>query len=116
MLRVILLIMLCFSTNVYSTCRDYSVKHKFDVMNGYPHGRKYYVVDHICPLAGVKGGKMFGIDDVSNMQYQTIKAGKEKDKVERTTYGIKKYCNSSNSTSSRVVYNCVKKTIKEYNQ
>jgi hypothetical protein len=37
---------------------------------------KGYVVDHICPLA------CCGIDAVQNMQYQSIAAGKAKDRWE----------------------------------
>jgi hypothetical protein len=29
-----------------STCRSSKIKHQFDVLQGYPHGRKGYVVDH----------------------------------------------------------------------
>ena len=44
---------------------------------GYPHGRRGYVVDHIVPLA------CGGADAPFNMQWQTVAAAKEKDKVER---------------------------------
>lgn len=84
----------------HASCRDAVVKHKFDALNGYPHGRPGYVVDHICALANG------GIDDISNMQYQTIKDGKLKDKVENTPEGKKLYCNPHNSTPTRQVFNC----------
>lgn len=83
-----------------STCRSYAVKHKFDVLNGYSHGRSGYVVDHVCALANG------GIDAVSNMQYQTIADGKVKDRIENTALGKRKFCNKDNSTPTRQVFNC----------
>jgi len=44
---------------------------------GYPHGRKWYVIDHVISLA--KGGA----DSPSNMQWQTKAEAKAKDKWER---------------------------------
>ena len=44
--------------------------------SGYPHGRPGYVVDHIIPL------KKGGCDCPSNMQWQTVKDAKAKDKWE----------------------------------
>jgi hypothetical protein len=99
-LSFIILLLMSFSS--YSACRSESVKHKFDVTNGFPHGRTGYVVDHICAL------ELGGLDTVTNMQYQTIADGKVKDKVERTPYGKKKWCNTSNSLPTRTVYNCKK--------
>jgi hypothetical protein len=83
-----------------AACRDPKQRHKFDTQQGYPHGRKGYVVDHICALA------CGGIDDPKNMQYQTYKDGKLKDKWERTPEGCKKSCTPENSTPSRQVFNC----------
>lgn len=83
-----------------STCRSSAVKRQFDKEQGYPHGRKGYVVDHICALA------QGGIDSPKNMQYQTLADSKAKDKIENTTYGKALYCNSSNSTLNRLVFNC----------
>lgn len=57
-------------------------KHLFWRETGYPHGRPGYVVDHIIPLA------CGGADVPSNMQWQTIAAGKAKDKWE--TKGCKR--------------------------
>jgi hypothetical protein len=57
--------------------RSESAKRDFERMTGYPHGRPGYVVDHIVPLA------CGGADAPSNMQWQTIAAGKAKDKWER---------------------------------
>ena len=56
--------------------RSTSEKHAFMKQSGYPKGRPGYVVDHIIPL------KKGGCDCPSNMQWQTIKAAKEKDKWE----------------------------------
>ena len=57
--------------------RSAAAKHAFEVRSGFPQGRSGYVVDHIIPLA------CHGPDLPSNMQWQTIAAGKAKDKVER---------------------------------
>jgi hypothetical protein len=83
-----------------ATCRSISIKHKFDKLNGYPKGRIGYVVDHWCAL------ECGGIDSVSNMVYQTIDAGKAKDKWERSKAGCGYTCNSTNSTATRKVFNC----------
>lgn len=83
-----------------ATCRSRVVKHKFDVQQGYPHGRKGYVVDHICALA--QGGK----DSLKNMQYQTLADSKTKDKIENTSYGKALFCTPQNSTPTRQVLNC----------
>lgn len=83
-----------------TTCRDQSIKRKFDKLMGYPRGRKGFVVDHICALA------QGGIDDVVNMQYQSVADGKAKDKVENTPYGKRIYCTPQNSTPERKVFNC----------
>lgn len=82
------------------TCRSSSVKHQFDVQQGYPKGRKGYIVDHVCALANG------GIDSPSNMQYQTPADSKAKDRVENTSIGKTLYCNKSNSTTTRQVFNC----------
>ena len=83
-----------------STCRNPTVKHKFDVQQGYPHGRKGYIVDHICAL--VQGG----IDNPKNMQYQTISESHNKDRIENTDYGRALFCTPENSTPTRQVFNC----------
>lgn len=101
-MRLILLLFLSLTlvTPSYASCRSSSVKKQFDKINGYPKGRKGYVVDHWCPLF------CGGIDDISNMKYQTIQEGKEKDKWEITKEGCKLTCNKSNSTPIRKVFNC----------
>lgn len=83
-----------------STCRSIKVKRQFDVLQGFPHGRKGYVVDHICAL--VQGG----IDSPKNMQYQTLAEGHIKDKIENTEAGKKLFCTPQNSTPTRQVFNC----------
>jgi hypothetical protein len=100
MKTLMLLFLITSSFNVDAACRSSAVKHRFDVSQGYPHGRRGYVADHICALA------MGGIDDIRNMQYQTIAESKAKDKIENTPYGKKKWCNSTNSTPTRKVFNC----------
>jgi hypothetical protein len=57
--------------------RSAAARHAFARQTGYPNGRPGYVIDHIKPLA------CGGADAPSNMQWQTIAAGKAKDKVER---------------------------------
>ena len=83
-----------------ATCRSASVKHKFDKLNGFPNGRKGYVVDHVCAL------ECGGLDIVENMQYQTITEGKLKDKWERKPAGCVKTCTPTNSSPTRTVFNC----------
>ena len=63
------------------TVRSEAAKHEFWKLSGYPKGRPGYVVDHIIPLA------CGGADAPSNMQWQTVEAGKAKDKVERIGCG-----------------------------
>ena len=101
-MKTILFFVILVAANVTQAydCRNLSVKHKFDVMNGYPHGRHGYIVDHICPLA------QGGIDSVENMQYQTIVDSHAKDRWENTPYGKKRLCDPSNSTPDRRVFNC----------
>ena len=96
----ILALTVAAQTNPKADCRSSAVKHKFDVSQGYAHGRKGYIVDHKCAL--VCGG----IDDIKNMQDQTIAESKSKDKWEATPYGCKKTCDSTNSTRIRTVFNC----------
>ena len=57
--------------------RSAAARHAFARQTGFPHGRPGYVIDHIVPLA------CGGADAPSNMQWQTIAAGKLKDKKER---------------------------------
>jgi hypothetical protein len=57
--------------------RSAAARHAFARQTGFPHGRPGYVIDHIVPLA------CDGADAPANMQWQTIDAGKAKDKVER---------------------------------
>jgi hypothetical protein len=57
--------------------RSAAAKDRFMRENGYSHGRKGYVVDHVVPLA------CGGADSPSNMQWQTAAEAKAKDKTER---------------------------------
>ena len=56
--------------------RSPEARQEFMTQTGYPHGRPGYVVDHVIPL------KRGGADAPSNMQWQTIAAGKAKDATE----------------------------------
>lgn len=95
---VVLLTLVCF--NAAADCRSAKVKHKFDALNGYPKGRKGYVVDHVCSLYNG------GLDIIENLQYQTIAEGKKKDRLENTPLGKKLWCNQKNSLPKRTVFNC----------
>jgi hypothetical protein len=57
--------------------RSDAARHAFARQTGYPSGRPGYVIDHVVPLA------CGGADAPSNMQWQTVEAGKAKDRVER---------------------------------
>ena len=83
-----------------ATCRSQSVKHKFDISQGYPNGRPGFIVDHICALANG------GLDIINNMQYQTPSASRAKDKIENTPLGKLRFCTPNNSLSIRTVFNC----------
>jgi len=105
MIRNSALILLFFAIlqspiDTQAACRSTAVKHRFDKLNGYPHGRKGYVVDHVCSLFNG------GLDVVDNMQYQTILDSLAKDRVENTQIGKKLYCTPKNSTPKRTVFNC----------
>lgn len=100
MLKIIFALALLFPLSTQASCRSYAVKHRFDVQQGYPHGRPGYVVDHICALANG------GLDITTNMQYQTLADGKLKDRVENTPFGKQQFCTPKNSTPTRQVFNC----------
>ena len=57
--------------------RSRAAVQAFKNQTGYPNGRPGFVVDHIVPLA------CGGLDKPINMEWQTIKEGKEKDQWER---------------------------------
>ena len=56
--------------------RSATARREFMRATGYPHGRPGWVVDHVSPL------KRGGLDEPSNMQWQTIEDAKAKDKWE----------------------------------
>jgi len=97
---VLAIILLSFSLSGFSTCRNSAIKHKFDVMNGYPHGREGFIVDHVCSLFNG------GLDAPVNMQYQTPLESLRKDRIENTSLGKKLFCTPKNSTPTRQVFNC----------
>ena len=92
--------LILFSGVSEATCRSPAVKHRFDVQQGYPHGRPGFIVDHICSLFNG------GLDDPKNMQYQTIVESKKKDRIENTPLGKRVFCTPLNSTLKRTVFNC----------
>jgi hypothetical protein len=102
--KLFLFIILIIGYNVTEAaqCRNPKIKHQFDLEQGYPKGRKGYIVDHICSL------KCGGLDITKNMQYQTIEESKKKDTWENTKLGCAYTCNASNSLNIRTVFNCKK--------
>lgn len=56
--------------------RSSSARYDFKAQTGYPHGRPGYVIDHVKPL------KRGGADAPWNMQWQTIREAKAKDRWE----------------------------------
>lgn len=102
----LLTMLIAYHHEADASCRSPVVKHHFDVINGYPHGRPSlpgegkWIVDHWCAL------ECGGIDATINMVYQQYSASKAKDKWERTISGCKKTCNQFNSTPTRQVFNC----------
>ncbi len=76
------LLILILSTPSYSKCgvpttpRGDKARLEFMRQTGYPHGRPGWIVDHIFALC--KGGK----DEPANMQWQTVKDAKKKDRIE----------------------------------
>jgi len=100
MLLILAIALFAAFDNAMASCRSPAVKHQFDRINGFPHGRHGYIVDHVCALANG------GIDDVRNMQYQTTAESKIKDRIENTPAGKLRWCNATNSTTRREVFNC----------
>lgn len=95
----ILVTFVCMADSTDRVCRSSTVKHQFDKLHGFPHGREGYVVDHVCALANG------GLDTVQNMQYQTIAEGHIKDRIENTLAG-RVFCDDKNSLPYRTVFNC----------
>ena len=61
--------------------RSQAARQAFAKLSGYPRGRPGYIVDHIIPLA------CGGLDEPSNMQWQSVADAKAKDKIERKNCG-----------------------------
>jgi hypothetical protein len=107
-LLVTAIVLLSHSCMADAKCRSWSVKHQFDVINGYPKGRpslageELWVVDHICALANG------GLDKVLNLQYQSLSESRKKDKIENTPLGKQLFCTPENSLPYRTVFNCKK--------
>src|SRR5262249_43230383 len=57
--------------------RNLQAKKDFMAQTGFPKGRPGYIVDHIVPL------QCGGADTPANMQWQTLKDAKIKDRTER---------------------------------
>lgn len=88
-----------------STCRSYSVVRQFKKLNPCPsylvvNGKCTGITDHVCSLFSG------GIDSIANMQYQSPEASKAKDRIENTPIGKLIWCNPTNSTPKRQVFNC----------
>lgn len=88
-----------------STCRSSSVVRQFKKLNPCPdylvvNGKCTGITDHVCSLFSG------GFDSTANMQWQSHKASKAKDRIENTLIGKLIWCNHSNSTPKRQVFNC----------
>lgn len=89
-----------------SACRSRAAVVKFKKLNPCPdylvvNGKCTGIVDHECALANN------GIDDpYKNMQWQSPEASKAKDRIENTPEGKLIWCNATNSTPVRQVFNC----------
>lgn len=90
----------------YADCRSRAAVYQFKKLNPCPDylikNRKCTgIVDHECALANN------GIDDpYKNMQWQSPEASKAKDRIENTPTGKLIWCNATNSTPVRQVFNC----------
>ena len=63
--------------------RSSSSLRQFRITTGYPKGRKGYVIDHKLPLACATSRVEYqSLDTPANMQWQTRKEGKAKDRWE----------------------------------
>lgn len=87
MKRVVFLLLLLVTFCIGAAQRSQSAKAEFARANACPSTHRHipscpgYVIDHIKPL------DCGGADAPSNMQWQTIAAGKAKDKTERNGKG-----------------------------
>ncbi len=106
MKKLLLIILIAVSFDAISACRSAKAVREFRKDHPCPvTGKKTgachdQIVDHICALA------QGGIDDKANMQWQTHFESKKKDRIENTPKGKAMFCNPSNSTPTRQVFNC----------
>lgn len=103
----IVFILIFVSANANANCRSRAVAHKFEVSQGFPHGRPGYIIDHTCALANG------GLDIIENMQYQTYEESRKKDKIENLPIGRTLFCNAKNSLPKRTVFNCKKRKLRK---
>jgi hypothetical protein len=86
-MKELLIFVLLITTSGFAVAQQRSYREKAEFMTHHPcpstgkvkirYGCKGYVIDHVDPLAC--GGE----DKAYNMQWQTVKEAKEKDKWER---------------------------------
>ncbi|MGZ5053328.1 MAG: hypothetical protein ACXWAT_00135 [Methylobacter sp.] len=89
----------------YADYRSRSAVLKFKKLNQCPDylvigGKCTGIVDHKCSLFNG------GIDSPINMQWQSYTDSKKKDRIENTREGKRIWCNATNSTPIRQVFNC----------
>lgn len=103
---IMLVLLLIFPILSNATqCRSSKQVRIFKLMNKCPdnlivNGKCTGIVDHVCALAAG------GIDAPINMQWQSYTESKLKDRIETTIGGKAMFCNDSNSTKERKVFNC----------
>lgn len=105
MKKLLFIFLLMLSTQVIATTyRSPTQVAKFKKLYPCPStliisGKCTGIVDHICALANG------GIDNPINMQWQSYTDSKKKDLTENTPEGRKLWCNATNSTPTRQVFN-----------
>lgn len=105
-MKLLTILLLLISFHAQGSCRSAATVRAFKHEQACPSTGKHsgpcpgYVADHVCGLA--VGGK----DIPLNLQWQTISEGHKKDRIELTPIGVIKFCNATNSTPTRQVFNC----------